>query len=171
MLRVTAALVAAVAVLVAFTLPPRRRILSPLSDGAIPGILHVHTNRSDGLSGPDEVAAAVAAGLAEALGSLLIELAPALLILLMSLLFARGSALSGPEAGAPRKLMNQAILIGLTLLGSLVIALSLVVLVTGGIVGRPELEGDRRHEQLARSRMDDLRFIVHARNLVVLRQT
>lgn len=68
---------------------------------------------------------AVAAGLAEALGSFLIELAPALLILLMSLLFARGSALSGPETGAPRKLMNQAILIGFTLLESLVVALSL----------------------------------------------
>ena len=68
---------------------------------------------------------AMASGLAEALGSLLIELAPALLILLMSLLFARGTALSVPEAGAPRKLMNRAILIGLTLLGTLVVTLSL----------------------------------------------
>jgi len=67
----------------------------------------------------------MAAGLAEALWSLLIELAPALLILLMSLLFARDTALSGPEAGAPRRLMNRVILIGLTLLGSLVVALSL----------------------------------------------
>jgi len=55
-----AALVAAVAVLIAVTAPPRRLSLSPAADGTVPGILHVHTNRSDGLSGPDEIAAAAA---------------------------------------------------------------------------------------------------------------
>jgi hypothetical protein len=60
LLLVTAALVAAVAVLVVFTLPPRRLALQPRDDGTLPGILHVHTNRSDGLSGPDEIAAAAA---------------------------------------------------------------------------------------------------------------
>ena len=60
LLLVTAALVAAVAVLVVFTLPPRRLALKPLDDRTLPGILHVHTNRSDGLSGPDEIAAAAA---------------------------------------------------------------------------------------------------------------
>lgn len=62
----TAALVAAVAVLIGVTLPPRRLALSPRqssgqaapADGTIPGAIHVHTNRSDGLSGPDEIAAA-----------------------------------------------------------------------------------------------------------------
>jgi hypothetical protein len=57
---VTAALGAAVAVLVVRTLPPRRLALPPRADGTLPGILHVHTNRSDGLSGPDEIAAAAA---------------------------------------------------------------------------------------------------------------
>ena len=56
----TAALVAAVAVLVTVTAPPRHLSLSPASDGTVPGILHVHTNRSDGLSGPDDIAAAAA---------------------------------------------------------------------------------------------------------------
>src|SRR6185436_1193339 len=55
----TAALVAAVAVLVAVSLPERRLALQG-ADGTIPGILHVHTNRSDGRSSPDEVAAAAA---------------------------------------------------------------------------------------------------------------
>jgi hypothetical protein len=51
---VTAALVAAVAVLVALSVPPRRLTLeTPLPDGTIPGVIHVHTNRSDGRSGPD----------------------------------------------------------------------------------------------------------------------
>jgi predicted metal-dependent phosphoesterase TrpH len=59
-LMVTAALVAAVAVLIAFTLPPRRLVLQAQTDGTIPGIFHVHTSRSDGLSGPDEIAAAAA---------------------------------------------------------------------------------------------------------------
>ena len=57
---VTAALVAAVAVLIGVTLPPRRLALSAQADGTIPGAIHVHTNRSDGLSGPDEIAAAAA---------------------------------------------------------------------------------------------------------------
>jgi hypothetical protein len=62
----TAALVAAVAVYVAVTIPPRPVALArsgaaqTASDGTIPGIIHVHTNRSDGSSGPDEIAAAAA---------------------------------------------------------------------------------------------------------------
>ncbi len=56
----TAALVAAVLVCVAVTLPPRRLTLPPPNDGTVSGILHVHTNRSDGLSSPDDVAAAAA---------------------------------------------------------------------------------------------------------------
>lgn len=56
----TAALVAAVAVSVAVTIPPRPIALAAPGDGTIPGIIHVHTNRSDGLSGPDEIAAAAA---------------------------------------------------------------------------------------------------------------
>jgi hypothetical protein len=56
----TAAFVAAVAVSVAVTLPPRPIPLTPPTDGTIPGIIHVHSNRSDGLSGPDEIAAAAA---------------------------------------------------------------------------------------------------------------
>jgi hypothetical protein len=55
---VTAALVAAVTVYVGVTIPPRPRQLAPATDGTIPGVLHVHTNRSDGLSSPDEIAAA-----------------------------------------------------------------------------------------------------------------
>jgi hypothetical protein len=56
----TAALVAAVVVFVGFTLPPRPIPLAAPTDGTIPGIIHVHTNRSDGLSGPDDIAAAAA---------------------------------------------------------------------------------------------------------------
>ena len=57
----TAAIVAAVAVLVAVSLPfARLRLESPFADGTVPGIIHVHTNRSDGLSAPDGVAAAAA---------------------------------------------------------------------------------------------------------------
>jgi len=56
----TAALAAAVAVLVAVSLPPRRLALQSAGDGTIAGLLHVHTNRSDGRSTPDEVAAAAA---------------------------------------------------------------------------------------------------------------
>jgi hypothetical protein len=58
---VTAALVAAVAVLVVLILPPAPLALpTPFSDGTVTGILHVHTNRSDGRGTPDEVAAAAA---------------------------------------------------------------------------------------------------------------
>ncbi len=57
----TAAFVAAVAVLVVISLPPRRLTLEvSQSDGSIAGILHVHTSRSDGRGSPDEVAAAAA---------------------------------------------------------------------------------------------------------------
>ena len=57
----TAAFVAAVAILVAFSLPPARLGLeASFADGTVPGILHVHTNRSDGRSSPEEVAAAAA---------------------------------------------------------------------------------------------------------------
>src|SRR3954469_5355270 len=56
----TVAVVAAVAVLVALTIPPRRLALAAADDSTIPGTIHVHTNRSDGLSGPDEIAAAAA---------------------------------------------------------------------------------------------------------------
>ncbi|MGH9144908.1 MAG: CehA/McbA family metallohydrolase, partial [Vicinamibacterales bacterium] len=55
-----AALVAAIAVYGGVTLPPRPLTLAAPGDGTIAGILHVHTNRSDGLSGPDEIAAAAA---------------------------------------------------------------------------------------------------------------
>jgi hypothetical protein len=60
LLLATAAFVAAVAVLVFLTIPPRRLALAPPADGTVPGILHVHTNRSDGLGSPDEIAAAAA---------------------------------------------------------------------------------------------------------------
>jgi hypothetical protein len=57
----TAASVAAVVVLVVATLPPARARLDRLSDdGTVPGVIHIHTNRSDGRSGPDEIAAAAA---------------------------------------------------------------------------------------------------------------
>ena len=72
LLLVTAVLVAAVAVLIGVTLPPRHLALAPrpgagqaAPDGTIAGVIHVHTNRSDGLSGLDEIAAAASrAGLA-----------------------------------------------------------------------------------------------------------
>jgi hypothetical protein len=57
---VAAAFVAAVAVYGLFTVPPRPIALAPRDDGSISGIVHVHTNRSDGLSGPEEIAAAAA---------------------------------------------------------------------------------------------------------------
>ena len=56
----TAALVAAVLVWVRVTLPPQRLTLAKAGDGTIAGLLHIHTNRSDGLSSPDDVAAAAA---------------------------------------------------------------------------------------------------------------
>ena len=56
---VTAALAVAVVVLVAVSLPPARLTLeTPFSDGTVPGIIHVHTNRSDGRGTADEIAAA-----------------------------------------------------------------------------------------------------------------
>ena len=42
------------------TLPPRRLALAPSADGAVPGILHIHSTRSDGRGTPDEIAAAAA---------------------------------------------------------------------------------------------------------------
>lgn len=62
----TAALAAAVVVLVGLLLPPAR-LAPPIGSGdhAAAGAVHVHTNRSDGRSTPDDVAAAAArAGLA-----------------------------------------------------------------------------------------------------------
>jgi hypothetical protein len=59
-LAVAAALAAAVLVFAASTLPPRHLVLDALVDGTVPGVMHVHTNRSDGLSSPDDVAAAAA---------------------------------------------------------------------------------------------------------------
>lgn len=56
----TAALAAAVAVVVPFTIPPPSLPLAASPDGSVRGVIHVHTNRSDGSSGPDEVAAAAA---------------------------------------------------------------------------------------------------------------
>jgi hypothetical protein len=55
-----AAVAAALAALVGFTLPPRHLALAPGDDGTVAGIVHVHTNRSDGLSPPDVIAAAAA---------------------------------------------------------------------------------------------------------------
>ena len=55
-----AALVAAICVLTGLTLPPRRITVAPFDDGTVPGVLHIHTNRSDGRGTPDEVAAAAA---------------------------------------------------------------------------------------------------------------
>src|SRR5580658_9238243 len=56
-----AALVAAIVVFADVVLPPARFTLeSPFADGTVPGIIHVHTNRSDGLGSPDAVAAAAA---------------------------------------------------------------------------------------------------------------
>lgn len=59
-LLVVAALVAAICVFAGLTLPPRRLSLAPSADGTVPGILHIHTNRSDGRGTPDEIAAAAA---------------------------------------------------------------------------------------------------------------
>jgi hypothetical protein len=58
---ITAALGAAVVVSVGVALPPAR--LAPAAgagDAAVPGALHVHTNRSDGRSSPDQIAAIAA---------------------------------------------------------------------------------------------------------------
>jgi len=56
----TAALAAAVVVLTLLTLPPARIQLAAVGDGTVAGVLHVHTQRSDGRSSPDEIAAAAA---------------------------------------------------------------------------------------------------------------
>ena len=42
------------------SLPPARIALQGVDDGTVPGILHIHTNRSDGGASPDEIAAAAA---------------------------------------------------------------------------------------------------------------
>ena len=58
---VTAVLAAAVAVLVAVSLPPARVALREgEGDGTIAGAIHVHSNRSDGRSPPDEIVAIAA---------------------------------------------------------------------------------------------------------------
>ncbi len=59
-LAVTAVLVAAVAVSAALTLPPRRISLAPADERSVPGVVHVHSSRSDGSSSPDAIAAAAA---------------------------------------------------------------------------------------------------------------
>jgi predicted metal-dependent phosphoesterase TrpH len=60
-LLVTAALAAAVVVFILVELPPRPVALdASWADGTVPGALHIHTNRSDGLGTPDNVAAAAA---------------------------------------------------------------------------------------------------------------
>jgi hypothetical protein len=56
----TAALVAAVGVLAGVSLPPARLELPSAPPGTVAGIIHVHTNRSDGRLSPGEVAAAAA---------------------------------------------------------------------------------------------------------------
>jgi hypothetical protein len=56
----TAALVAAVFVYGALTLPPARVSLAAADDGTVAGIAHVHSNRSDGRGTPDEIAAGAA---------------------------------------------------------------------------------------------------------------
>jgi len=60
LLAAAAAVLAAAIVFIIATLPPRRLSLDAISDRTIPGVMHVHTSRSDGLSSPDEVAAAAA---------------------------------------------------------------------------------------------------------------
>src|SRR5215471_13883095 len=51
---------AAIGALIAFTLPPRSIPLNRSDDGTIAGVLHIHTNRSDGQGDPETVAAAAA---------------------------------------------------------------------------------------------------------------
>ena len=51
---------AAVAVLTVATLPPARVALSPSDDGTVAGVIHIHSNRSDGRGSPDEIAEAAA---------------------------------------------------------------------------------------------------------------
>lgn len=59
-LSATAVLAAAVAVFVVASLPPRQLALESRADGSVAGIIHVHTNRSDGRSSPEEIAAVAA---------------------------------------------------------------------------------------------------------------
>ena len=55
------ALAAAALLVILVSLPPAHLLLaSQAGDGSVAGILHVHTNRSDGLSAPDEIAASAA---------------------------------------------------------------------------------------------------------------
>jgi hypothetical protein len=56
----TAAVAAAVALFVAVTIQPRRLQLPASADGTVAGVIHIHTSRSDGSSGPDDVAVAAA---------------------------------------------------------------------------------------------------------------
>jgi hypothetical protein len=57
----TAVLLAAVAVFLAVTLPPKQLSLpASTPDGTIPGILHIHSSRSDGRGTLDEIAQAAA---------------------------------------------------------------------------------------------------------------
>ena len=57
----TTVLVAVVAVSLAVILPPKRLILSaPWADGTSPGILHIHSTRSDGRGTLDDIASAAA---------------------------------------------------------------------------------------------------------------
>src|SRR5919198_6196041 len=60
--RMAIPLIAVIAVIfLAFvTAPPGRQSLAASSDGTVAGVFHVHTNRSDGLGSPDDVAAAAA---------------------------------------------------------------------------------------------------------------
>jgi hypothetical protein len=56
-----AAVLAAVAVWIGISLPPRPLVLSiPGNAAAVRGVMHVHTNRSDGRSSPEEIAAVAA---------------------------------------------------------------------------------------------------------------
>jgi hypothetical protein len=59
-LLVAAVLVAAAAVFVASTLPPKRLALETVPDHTIPGVVHVHSSRSDGRGTPEEIAEAAA---------------------------------------------------------------------------------------------------------------
>ena len=61
-LLLTAAVIAGVAaVMIGVALPPGRlSSAEPVRDDTIAGVVHVHTNRSDGLSSPDEIAAMAA---------------------------------------------------------------------------------------------------------------
>jgi hypothetical protein len=60
LLAAVAVILAAIAALIAFTLPPRAIPLNRSDDGTIAGVLHIHTNRSDGQGDPETVAAAAA---------------------------------------------------------------------------------------------------------------